>query len=100
MVFAQLLVTLRGIDELHLATALSRLLVGENPHVGSDTCIIEDIVRQLHDAIYQVVFYQVSADVTLTTTRIACKERRTIVNGSDTTALWLHIEWFHLVDFL
>ena len=54
----------------------------------------------MHDTIYQVILYQVSTDVALATTRIACKERRTIVNGSDTTALWLHIEWFHLVDFL
>ena len=51
---AAFLVTLAGIDELHLALALSRFVAGDDPNVGSNSRIVEQVVGQLNDGFQPV----------------------------------------------
>ena len=99
LVFPQFLKGLGSVDQLHLAFAVVGLLVGQKPNVGSDACVIEDVVRQLDDGIHQVILNQIATDIALATTRIARKQRRPIVNGGHATALRLELQRLHLVDF-
>ena len=84
---------------MHLAFAVFGLLVGEQPNIGSDACVVEDVVRQLDDGIHQVILNQIATDVALAAARIARKQRRPVVNGSHAAALGLELQRFHLVDF-
>ena len=85
---------------MHLASACWSLLVGENPHVGGDACIVEDVVGKLYDGIYKVVLHHITAYVALAATRIAREEAGTVVDGSYTRALGLLVEGLHLIHFL
>ena len=100
LVLAQLLVTLRGVDQLHLATALSQLLVGENPHIGGDARVVEDVVGQLHYGVHQVVLHQIAAYVALAAASVAREERTAVVDGGNAAAHGLHVERLHLVNLL
>ena len=100
LVFPQFFKGLRSVDQLHLAFAAFGLLVGQKPHVGGDTRVVEDVVRQLDNGINQVLLNQIATDVALTAACVARKQRRPVVNGSHAAALWLEFERFHLVNLL
>ena len=53
-VLAPLDKTLAGINELHLAAAVHRLAFGNDPDVGGDACVVEQIGGKLDDGIHQV----------------------------------------------
>jgi hypothetical protein len=72
---AQLLVSLRGINELYLAATSFLFVVGQNPTVGGNAGIVEDIVWELDNGIDKVILQQIAADVALGLSGIACKER-------------------------
>ena len=97
LVFTQFLEGLRSVNQLHLALAVGGFLVGEQPHIGGNASVIEDVVGQLDNGIHQIVFDQIATDVALAAARIAREERRTIVNGGHTAALGLVFQRFHLI---
>ena len=74
-----------------------RLLVGENPDVGRNACIIENVVGQLDDGIHQVILYHVAADVALAAACITREKTGAVMNGGDARTLRLLVQWLHLV---
>ena len=74
------MVKVAGVDELHLALALLGFLVGQNPDVGGDAGVVEQVVRQLDDGFEQVVLDEVAADVALATASIPGEQGRAIMD--------------------
>jgi hypothetical protein len=62
-VLAQLAVELAGIDQLHLALALARFVIGQQPDIGGDAGVVKQVVGQLDDRFEPVVFDNVPADI-------------------------------------
>ena len=85
-VLAQRLEPLAGVDELHLALAVCRLLVGQHPDVGGDAGVVEEVERQRDDGLEPVVLDQRATDVALALTRVPREERRAVVHLSDAAA--------------
>ena len=85
---------------MHLATALSQLLVSENPHIGGNARVVEDVVGQLHYSVHQVVLHQIATYVALAAASVAREERAAVVDGGNAAAHGLHVEWLHLVNLL
>ncbi|MNN27444.1 hypothetical protein D3C81_1409800 [compost metagenome] len=50
-IFAQFAIQQAGVDQLHLASALRRLVAGEQPDIGGDAGVVEQVVGQLDDGI-------------------------------------------------
>ena len=97
LVLTELLVSLGRIDELNLIHVVPLLLVGDEPNIGGDAGVVEDVIRQLNDGFHQVAFYQMAADIALTAAGVSCEEGGTVVNGCDSGALRLELDGFHLV---
>ena len=72
-VLAQLAVEQVGVDQLDTPFSGFRLGVGQQPDIGGDTGVVEQVVRQLDDGIQHVVFDDVAADVGFAATRVAGK---------------------------
>ena len=83
---------------MHLALAAGGLLVGENPDIGGNTCVVEDVVGQLDDGIHQIILYHIATDIALATACIARKQTGAVVNRGNARALWLLLKWLHLID--
>lgn len=79
---AAALKALAGIDQLHLADMCFRLILGNKPDIGCDTGIVKAIVWQLTNGIQPVILNNVLANFTLTGTRIAREQGRSILNDS------------------
>ena len=75
-----------AVDELHPAPALFALPVGDNPNVGGDAGIVEELVGQADDGLQHVVLDDPAADVALAAARIAGEERRAIEDDADARA--------------
>ena len=58
-----------AVDELHLARALLAFPVGDNPDVGGDAGIVEELVGQADDGLQHVVLDDPAADVALAAAR-------------------------------
>ena len=65
LVLAQRLKPAAGIDQLHLALPLGRLAVAQQPHIGGNPRVVEEIQGQGHDRLHPVVLEQPAADVAL-----------------------------------
>ena len=74
---------MRGVDELHLAAAVCRLVVAQHPNVGGDSRVVEHVERQGDDGFEPVVLYDPPADVALALAGVAGEERRAVVNFGD-----------------
>lgn len=99
-VLAQLLIQLRGINELDLALTLLGLVIGQHPDVGGDAGVVEDVVRQLDDGLQVVVLDEVAADIAGTAAGIAGEEGGTIVTCGDAGAERAVLKPLHLGDHL
>lgn len=69
-----------GVDELHLARAVHGLVFGDEPDVGGNAGIVEQIRRQLHDGLHQIAFNHIAADFAGTAARVAGEQAGTILN--------------------
>ena len=76
-----------GVDELHPAFALRGFAVGDDPHIGVDAGVVEELVGQANHRLQHVVFNDPAADVALATARIARKERRAVEDDGNARAL-------------
>ena len=95
-VLTELFEKLGGIDELDLALAALGFPIGEQPDVGGDAGVVEDVVRKLDDGFEQVVLDEVLADVAGPTAGISGEEGGTIVDGGDARACRGILEGLHL----
>ena len=46
------------IDKLHFATALRRLVIRNDPHVGRDASVVEELLRHFDDCFHPVVLHE------------------------------------------
>ncbi|MCY1305563.1 hypothetical protein D9M70_553750 [compost metagenome] len=83
-VLAQLLVKVGGVYQLHFAAPLLILLVGQQPDIGSDASVVEQVVGQLDNGFEVVFLDEVAADVAFAPTCVPGEQGRTVVNGGDT----------------
>ena len=68
---AHLLKELDAVDELHLALACFGLAVGDDPEVGRDPGVVEELVGQSDDGLEPVVLDDPLADLALARARVA-----------------------------
>ncbi|MNH47810.1 hypothetical protein D3C76_631610 [compost metagenome] len=64
-----------GVNQQHLALTLGRFVVGEYPDIGGNAGVVKHIGGQGHQRIQQVVFEDITADLTLATASPTGKER-------------------------
>ena len=57
---------LAGVDELHLAAAFFALAVGDDPEVGGDAGVVEEVVGKCDDGFEPVVLDDLATDLRLT----------------------------------
>ena len=69
---------LAGVDELHLAAPFGALAVGDDPEVGRDAGVVEELIGQRDDGFEPVVLDDPAADLRLTRTGRAGEERRAV----------------------
>ena len=87
---AQLLKTLAGINKLYFADTLLGLAFGNDPDIGGNTGVIEQVVRQLDNGLQPVVLQQIATDLTLAASGIPLKQRRTVLDDGH-TAVFLQL---------
>ena len=85
---ATFLITLAGIDKLHLALTLSRLVTCDDPYICSNTSVVEKVIGELYDSLQPIVFQKITTDITFTSTWIPLEQRRTILNDSHTSRIF------------
>lgn len=99
-VFAKLFVEVGGVDELDFAATGFGFVVAEDPDVGGDVGVVEDVVGQLDDGFEEVVLDEVLADVAGAAASIAGEESGAVVDGGDAAAGGCVLEALHLADHL
>jgi hypothetical protein len=93
---AHLLVEVHGVDELDLALALRRLAVGDDPHVGEDAGVEEELVGQGDDGLQPVVLQDPAADLALPGAGVAGEQGRAVEDDGDAAAP--RADRLHLAD--
>lgn len=73
---AQRCLLLRGVDELNVSFAVVGLVVVEHPYIRGDARAEENLGRQLHDAIDQVLAEKPATDAGRSAPRVAVEQRR------------------------
>ena len=71
---------------MHLAAAFDRLAIGEEPDIGLDAGIVEEVGRQSDDRLDPVMLQHPAPDLALAAAGTACKERRAIHDNADARA--------------
>jgi hypothetical protein len=74
------------VDQLHLALARRRLAVGDEPHVGRDPGVVEELLGQCDQRFEQVILQNESADLALAADGIAGEQRRAVHDDRDARA--------------
>ena len=64
-ILAQRTKPLRRVDQLDITLALGRLSVAEQPDIGGDSSIVENVERQGDDRLQPVVLDDPAADIAL-----------------------------------
>ena len=70
---------------------LRTFIFGKHPDIGSDTCVVEKVYGQRDDCFNQVVFQHPAADLALTRSCTAGKQRAAIFNDSSTAEVVVHL---------
>ena len=99
-VLAQLAIHQVGVDQLHAAPPRRGLGVGQQPDVGGDASVVEQVIRQLDDGVQQVVFDDVAADVGFAAARVAGEQAGAVVDRGDTRADGAVGDGLHLAHHL
>ena len=87
--FRLLLKLLAGVDEHHAAAMTGGLIVPQQPDIGEDAGVVEELVGQHDDGVEPVVFQNPAADLALAGTAIAIREGRAIEDDRDAAAAFL-----------
>ena len=69
-----------------MASALFRLTVGDQPDVGVDAGVVEELIRQGDDGVEPIVFDDPAADVGRAGAGVAGKQRRAVEDDGDLRA--------------
>ena len=85
-VLPQWLVSLRSVDQLHLAFPVIRFPVREHPDIGGDAGVVEHVERQSDDRLQPVVFDDPTTDVALPLAGIAGEKGTAVMDLGDPAA--------------
>ncbi len=75
---AHLLIEGDAVDELHLALAFRCFAVAQNPNIGENARVIEQLVRQGDNCFQEILFDNRLPDIAFPAARPTRKERRAI----------------------
>jgi len=73
-----LAVQVHGIDQLDLAPPLGRLAIGDDPDVGEDARVVEQLIRHGDDGVQPIVLDNPAADFAFPAARVPREQRRTV----------------------
>ena len=79
-----------GVNELYFTFTFLPLVFRENPNVGLNARVVEQIGRQCDNRFYQVAFQKPTANLTFTRSGIAVKQRRTVFDNRRSAAEVVH----------
>ena len=77
---------LARVDQHHPPTVTLRLLVAQQPDVGVDAGVVEELVGQHHDGVEPVVLEYPAADLALALPAVAVGQRRAVEDDRDPAA--------------
>ena len=80
-----------GVDQLYLALSCLRFSVRQDPDIGGDTGVEEQLIGQCDNTLQPVLFDDRASDFTLTAAGITRKERRPVKDDSNPTPVVLHL---------
>ena len=72
-----------AVDQLHLAAPLLRLAVGDEPDIGEDAGVVEQLIRQSDDRVEPVVLDDPTPDVGRAGPGVAAEQRRAVEDDGD-----------------
>ena len=81
----------RGVHQHDLAPVGGGLAVAEQPDVGADAGVVENLLRQGDDGFQPVVLHDPAADLRLARARAAGEERRAIEDDADVALGFLRV---------
>ena len=80
-----------SVDQLYLALTCLRFLVRQDPDIGGDTGVEEQLIGQRDNALQPVFFDDRASDFALTAAGITRKEWRPVKDNSNPTPVVLHL---------
>lgn len=95
---AHLVGGVRGVDELHLALAGCGLAVRDDPDVGADAGVEEELIGQGDDGLDEVAREEPAADLALAAPGVAGEEGRAVEDDGDARAAERAGDGLHLRD--
>ena len=78
-----------GVDELHPAPSLGRLPVADQPYVGGDAGVVEELFGERDQRLQEIVLQDEAADLALAAPRVAGEERRAVHDDRDARAAFV-----------
>lgn len=96
-IFSQFAIQQISVDKLHFAFAVFRLVIVQQPYVGRNARVVEQVVRELDDG-FQHGFDDVAADVAFAAARIAREQAGTVMNGRNAAAKRAYLRRLHFAD--
>ncbi len=96
--FAQLVRDSGGVDELHLAATLLVLVLGQDPDVGGDAGVVEQVSRQRDDGFDQVIFEQPTTDLALPGSSTSIEQGATVLDNGGASHLRIHLVYRRLQE--
>src|SRR5690606_30420703 len=79
------------IDELHLAAARFVFAVRQDPDIGGDAGVVEELLRQRDDRLEPVVLQDPAANLTLAAAGIPGEEGRAVHDDGDAAPAFLRL---------
>ena len=80
-----------GVDQLYLALSCIRFSVRQDPDIGGDTGVEEQLIGQRDNTLQPVFFDDRASDFAFTAAGITRKERRPVKDDSNPTPALLHL---------
>ena len=78
---------LASVDELHLSLAFLAFLFGDEPDIGGDRGVVEEVIRELDDGFQPVIFKQIATDFTFSATCVTLEEATAILDDGHSSIL-------------
>ena len=89
--FRLLLELLAGVDEHHPPSMAGGLVVSQQPDVGEDAGVVEQLVGQHDDGVEPVVLQNPAADFALARAAVAVGKRRAVEDDGDAAAAFFEV---------
>src|SRR5690606_29901092 len=89
--FEQLLILhTSSVDKLYFALTFFAFMIGNDPHVSTNTCIVKQLIWKSNNRFQPVIFYDPFTNITFSTFCGTGKQRRTIEYNANTASGTFH----------